>query len=87
MNARPGGEEGLSFIELVEIWVPPGQTLLHINRRIYVQVQNTCFLHVFMLFSAGRGSFLALPVARHVGAPSVHYDEDLGPGRAPRRVL
>ena len=36
---------------------------------------------------AGRGFFLALPVAGHAGAPPIHYAAGLGPGQAPWRVI
>ena len=40
-----------------------------------------------MLCTAGRGSFLALSAAGHVGGPSVHYGASVSPGRAPWRAL
>lgn len=49
------------------------------------KIHNACSLHICMLFSAGRGSFLALPVSGHAEATSVHQ-EIVSPGRAPRRV-
>ena len=44
-------------------------------------------VHIYKLFSDGRGSFLALSAARHAGDPRVHYGASLAPGRAPLGVL
>ena len=40
------------------------------------------FLDVCMLFSDGRGFFLALSAAGHAGATPVHHGASFGPGWA-----
>ena len=39
------------------------------------------------VFSATRGSFLALSAARHAGGSPVYHSTSLGPAQAPWRVL
>ena len=54
---------------------------------MYVYAYNEVFWRVCKLTSGGRKPFLALSAMGHATGPRVHYGANLGPGRAPRRVL
>ena len=50
-------------------------------------MEEYLFLHMTLLFSAGRGSFLALSAAGHAGGPRVHPGASVGTRWAPWRLL
>ena len=55
--------------------------------RVCTWYQTDVFSGVFLLFSSGRGSSLALSAAWHVGSPRVHHGGNASPDRGPQRVL